>query len=72
MDVSSYCLFNMWGFGSKAIIVSSRPRTDSARPSQASSDCSDDKISVNNSREEGLECPIYWESFNIVDVAYLL
>uniref|UniRef100_A0A251TND0 Zinc finger, RING/FYVE/PHD-type n=1 Tax=Helianthus annuus TaxID=4232 RepID=A0A251TND0_HELAN len=58
----------MWGFGSKAITVSSRPRIDSARPSQASSDCSDDEISVNNSREEGLECAICSESFNIVDV----
>ncbi|MFS8034630.1 hypothetical protein Hanom_Chr17g01583371 [Helianthus anomalus] len=72
MDVSSYCLFNMWGFGSKVITVSSRPRIDSARPSQASSYYSDDEISVNNSREDGLECLICWDSFNIVDVAYLL
>ncbi|KAM0004300.1 putative transcription factor C2H2 family [Helianthus debilis subsp. tardiflorus] len=63
----------MWGFGSKAVTGSSRSRIDSARPGQDSSDCSDDEISVNNSREEGLECPICWESFNIVEnVPYVL
>ncbi|KAI3726864.1 hypothetical protein L1987_66670 [Smallanthus sonchifolius] len=63
----------MWGFGSKAITGASRPRIEPARPGQASSDCSDDEISINNSREEGLECPICWESFNIVEnVPYVL
>ncbi|XP_076922756.1 uncharacterized protein LOC143584834 [Bidens hawaiensis] len=63
----------MWGFGSKAIAGASGPRIDSARVGQTSSDGSDDEISVNNSREEGLECPICWESFNIVEnVPYVL
>ncbi|KAL8230722.1 hypothetical protein R6Q57_000500 [Mikania cordata] len=63
----------MWGFGSKAFTGASGLRTDSARHGQASSDCSDDEISISNSREEGLECPICWESFNIVEnVPYVL
>ncbi|KAK1433699.1 hypothetical protein QVD17_10614 [Tagetes erecta] len=63
----------MWGFGSKAIVGSSGPKLHSARLDQTSSDCSDDEISVNNSREEGLECPICCESFNIVEnVPYVL
>lgn len=63
----------MWGFGSNTIAGASGPKTDSTRPGQASSDCSDDEVSLNNSREEGLECPICWESFNIVEnVPYVL
>lgn len=63
----------MWSFASNAITGSSGPKTDSARSAQTSSDCSDDDISLNNSREEGLECPICWESFNIVEnVPYVL
>ncbi|XP_023740928.1 uncharacterized protein LOC111889030 [Lactuca sativa] len=57
----------MWGFASN---VSSK---DSTRPNQASSECSDDEISINNNRDEALECPICWESFNIVEnVPYVL
>ncbi|CAI9281475.1 unnamed protein product [Lactuca saligna] len=57
----------MWGFPSN---VSSK---DSTRPNQASSECSDDEISMNNNRDEALECPICWESFNIVEnVPYVL
>ncbi|PWA81917.1 RING/U-box superfamily protein [Artemisia annua] len=71
--VKGYCLLNMWGFGSNTIAGTSGPKSDSTRPGQASSDCSDDEISLNNSREEGLECPICWESFNIVEnVPYVL
>lgn len=63
----------MWGFGSNSVAGASRPKNDSTRPIQATSDCSDDEISMNNSREEGLECPICWESFNIVEnVPYVL
>ncbi|KAL8172351.1 hypothetical protein V2J09_024155 [Rumex salicifolius] len=43
------------------------------KPCQATSDCSDDEISSNISREEGLECQICCESFNIVEnVPYVL
>lgn len=36
-------------------------------------DCSDDEVSSSTSREEGLECPICLESFNIVEnVPYVL
>lgn len=63
----------MWSFASNAIAGTSGLKNDSTRPNQASSDYSDDDISVNNSREEGLECPICWESFNIVEnVPYVL
>lgn len=60
-------ILNMWGFGSNTIVGTSVPENDSARPGQTSSDCSDDEVSLNNSKEEGLECPICWESFNIVE-----
>lgn len=36
-------------------------------PNRAPSECSDDEISVGKNREEGLECQICWESFNIVE-----
>lgn len=36
-------------------------------------DCSDDEASSQTSREEGLECPICWESFNLVEnIPYVL
>ncbi|KAI3736842.1 hypothetical protein L2E82_26829 [Cichorium intybus] len=64
---------NMWGFASKAIASTSGPNNNSPRPNQPSSDSSDDEISTNNSQEEGLECPICCESFNIVEnVPYVL
>ncbi|XP_074317049.1 uncharacterized protein LOC141653244 [Silene latifolia] len=37
------------------------------------SECSDDDASYESNREEGLECPICWESFNLVEnVPYVL
>lgn len=37
------------------------------------SECSDDDASLDTNREEGLECPICWESFNLVEnVPYVL
>ncbi|KAK4799495.1 hypothetical protein SAY86_024860 [Trapa natans] len=40
---------------------------------QASADCSDDDVSSIASRDEGLECPICWELFNVVEnVPYVL
>lgn len=63
----------MWGFASNAIASTSGFKNASLRSTQASSDCSDDEISESNSGEEGFECPICWESFNIVEnVPYVL
>lgn len=63
----------MWNFASSAISGTARLKNDGLKPNHALSDCSDDEISSNTSREEGLECPICWESFNIVEnVPYVL
>ncbi|KAH7550720.1 hypothetical protein ACOSP7_023744 [Xanthoceras sorbifolium] len=63
----------MWSFASKAISGAVRLKNDLLKPSQVSSELSDDEISFNNGGEEGLECPICWESFNIVEnVPYVL
>ncbi|PIA62969.1 hypothetical protein AQUCO_00200765v1 [Aquilegia coerulea] len=63
----------MWNLASNAISGTIGLRNDSSKASRASSDCSDDEVSSNTSREEGLECPICWESFNIVEnVPYVL
>lgn len=61
----------MWGFGSNAI--SSFGLKKSLSMSETYSECSDDDVCSNASREEGLECPICCESFNIVEnVPYIL
>ncbi|EEF47810.1 uncharacterized protein LOC8284479 [Ricinus communis] len=63
----------MWSFASRAISGTIGLKNDLLKLRQASSECSDDEPFVNNSREEGLECPICWESFNIVEnVPYVL
>ncbi|KAK2970339.1 hypothetical protein RJ640_003307 [Escallonia rubra] len=63
----------MWGFASNAISGTVGQKNGFPKQSQAPSECSDDEISLNNSREEGLECPICWESFNVVEnVPYVL
>ncbi|WCJ35889.1 RING/U-box superfamily protein [Euphorbia peplus] len=65
----------MWGFASKSLTGTSKSKNEcvTLKPTQALSECSDDEPSLNNSREEGLECPICWESFNIVEnVPYAL
>lgn len=63
----------MWGFASNAISGTMGLKNDFLEPSKAHSECSDDEFSVNKNREEGLECPICWESFNIVEnVPYVL
>ena len=62
----------MWGFASNAWTsgLGKRSPPNCASPSAA---CSDDEASSCTSREEGLECPICWESFNIVEnVPYVL
>ncbi|KAK9080412.1 hypothetical protein SSX86_000170 [Deinandra increscens subsp. villosa] len=56
----------MWGFASNSI-----PGTSARK--NIPNDCSDDEISESNSGDEGFECPICWESFNIVEnVPYVL
>ncbi|KAF8408167.1 hypothetical protein HHK36_007309 [Tetracentron sinense] len=63
----------MWGFASNALAGSLGQKNESAKLSHSGSECSDDEVSSISSREEGLECPICWESFNIVEnVPYVL
>lgn len=57
----------MWSFASNAITgtMGFKEKTNF--------ECSDDEVSSRRSTEEGLECPICWESFNIVEnVPYVL
>ncbi|CAK7323011.1 unnamed protein product [Dovyalis caffra] len=62
----------MWNFASSCLAGSVR-LNNSPKPTQVPSECSDDEASSVLSREEGLECPICWESFNIVEnVPYVL
>ncbi|KAK3035900.1 hypothetical protein RJ639_031323 [Escallonia herrerae] len=61
----------MWSFVKK-FIASIGLKKCSIEPSPAGSEYSDDEI-CSNASEEGLECPICWESFNIVEnVPYVL
>ncbi|XP_041007807.1 uncharacterized protein LOC121252290 [Juglans microcarpa x Juglans regia] len=64
----------MWNFASNCTAGSVEPKNNvPLNPTQAASECSDDEASSTVSREEGLECPICWESFNIVEnVPYVL
>ncbi|XP_072979173.1 uncharacterized protein [Typha angustifolia] len=63
----------MWNFASNAIAGGLGKKTNSAKCSTPNTDCSDDEASSCASKEEGLECPICWESFNIVEnVPYVL
>ncbi|KAK7295426.1 hypothetical protein RJT34_18334 [Clitoria ternatea] len=62
----------MWNFASSYIAGTVGLKNDSLKPTHSTSECSDDETSM-MSREEGLECPICWESFNIVEnVPYVL
>ncbi|GAU51083.1 hypothetical protein TSUD_241520 [Trifolium subterraneum] len=48
-------------------------KRSSTEPILSCAECSDDEVCSNASRDEGLECPICWESFNIVEnVPYVL
>ncbi|CAN6485679.1 unnamed protein product [Victoria cruziana] len=59
----------MWSFASNVISGSVK----CAKPRECGSDCSDDEASSCISREERLECPVCWESFNIVEnIPYVL
>lgn len=64
----------MWNFASRCISGSAGPKNDvSTKRSRDPLDCSDDEVSSVTSREEGLECPICWESFNLVEnIPYVL
>ncbi|KAG2707032.1 hypothetical protein I3843_05G117300 [Carya illinoinensis] len=62
----------MWKFASNAI-ASIGLKKNSLESTRACPECSDDEVCSNTSRDEGLECPICWESFNIVEnVPYVL
>ncbi|GMH31179.1 hypothetical protein Nepgr_033022 [Nepenthes gracilis] len=61
----------MWSFSNTVGKI--RLRKISTEPNLACSDFSDDDAGSSSSREERLECPICWESFNIVEnVPYVL
>ncbi|KAJ6846503.1 uncharacterized protein M6B38_281850 [Iris pallida] len=63
----------MWSFASSVIAGNLGPKKTHANHNTPNHDCSDDEVSSCTSREEGLECPICWESFNIVEnVPYVL
>lgn len=63
----------MWNFASSCIAGNGGLKADSLKLACATSECSDDDASSTGSRQEGLECPICWESFNIVEnVPYVL
>ncbi|KAK6788488.1 hypothetical protein RDI58_012286 [Solanum bulbocastanum] len=73
MVVQKSCSVSMWKSISN-VITSFGQKKDSATPSQTCQEYSDDDdIRSNESTEEGLECPICWESFNIVEnIPYVL
>jgi len=63
----------MWSFASNAIAGSLKKKAQPSKCSISNPDCSDDEVSSCTSREEGLDCPICWESFNLVEnVPYVL
>ncbi|KAG8366420.1 hypothetical protein BUALT_Bualt17G0077800 [Buddleja alternifolia] len=62
----------MWGSLSRSI-AGIGPKQKIAELARIYHDFSDDETSSNSSTDEGLECPICWESFNIVEnVPYVL
>ncbi|KAL0431753.1 UNVERIFIED_CONTAM: hypothetical protein Sradi_0801300 [Sesamum radiatum] len=63
----------MWNCASSYIAGSIGLKNDVLKPRKYSIDCSDDEGSSITSRDEGLECPICWESFNLVEnIPYVL
>lgn len=63
----------MWNCASNFITGTVKLKNDVRKRAQDSMDCSDDEASSVTSREEGLECPICWESFNLVEnIPYVL
>lgn len=66
-------MWRNWSFPSTAIPGNFKKSQAHSNPSTYNAECSDDEGSTCSSREEGLECPICWESFNIVEnVPYVL
>lgn len=66
-------MWGNWSFASSALSGSVGQRKAYTNPNPSVADCSDDEASSCASRDEGLECPICWESFNIVEnVPYVL
>ncbi|RID76394.1 hypothetical protein BRARA_B03367 [Brassica rapa] len=60
----------MWNLASSYL---TGPKHETRRPVHTHVECSDDDESSVGSKDEGLECPICWESFNIVEnVPYVL
>ena len=60
----------MWTCASSPIADCVKSKHDPLNPN---SECSDDDASFDTNREEGLECTICWESFNLVEnVPYVL
>ncbi|PSS07953.1 Low-density lipoprotein receptor class A domain-containing protein [Actinidia chinensis var. chinensis] len=57
----------MWGSASNAMAGANVVKDDMFKLSQPTSEYSDDEVSLKSTREEGLECLICWESFNIVE-----
>jgi len=63
----------MWSFASNAIAGSLKKKAQPSKCSTSNPNCSDDEVSSCTSREESLDCPICWESFNLVEnVPYVL
>ncbi|KAL3640184.1 hypothetical protein CASFOL_011818 [Castilleja foliolosa] len=63
----------MWNRASSYIAGSIGLKNDVRKPTHDSTYCSDDEASSVTSRDEGLECPICWESFNLVEnIPYVL
>lgn len=62
----------MWSFAANPL-ANIRVKGNSRETSQTCSECSDDEVCSNGCKDEGLECRICWESFNIVEnVPYVL
>ncbi|KAH9615650.1 hypothetical protein KSS87_022254, partial [Heliosperma pusillum] len=60
----------MWTCASGGVAGCAKLKKDLLNPN---SECSDDDASYDTNREERLECPICWESFNLVEnVPYVL
>ncbi|VVB04421.1 unnamed protein product [Arabis nemorensis] len=63
----------MWNLASSYLTGNIGPKNETRKPVHAHAECSDDDASSVGSKDEGLECPICWESFNIVEnVPYVL
>ncbi|GAB4860819.1 hypothetical protein Ancab_035981 [Ancistrocladus abbreviatus] len=63
----------MWSFASNVFTRSVKLKNELLNPRQDPLQCSDDEASDDASTEERLECPVCWESFNLVEnVPYAL